>query len=67
MEDQVIVCKEKGDACEGEFTFTVGEQGYYRSKGFSNPSRCVPCRRKKRPHFLDQQQEGAQSSTDEEV
>jgi hypothetical protein len=31
--------------CETTFTFTVGEQEFYASKGLTNePKRCAPCR-----------------------
>ena len=32
MQDKVIVCKD----CGQEFTFTVGEQEFYKEKGFDN-------------------------------
>ena len=42
MEDKTIVCKD----CGKEFVFTVGEQEFYKEKGFDNePTRCVSCRR----------------------
>ena len=42
MQDKVIVCKD----CGQEFTFTVGEQEFYKEKGFDNePVRCPACRR----------------------
>lgn len=46
MADKKIVCKD----CFREFTFTEGEQEYYKEKGFENPKRCPSCRteRKKR-------------------
>ena len=41
LQDKVISCRECGD----EFTFSVGEQEFYASKGFANtPVRCKPCR-----------------------
>lgn len=40
MEDKTIVCRD----CQGEFTFTAGEQEFYTEKGFSEPTRCKPCR-----------------------
>lgn len=41
MEDKQIECKD----CGKEFTFTVGEQEFYKEKGFTNePQRCKPCR-----------------------
>ena len=42
MEDKTIVCKD----CGKEFVFTVGEQEFYKEKGFENdPVRCPDCRR----------------------
>ena len=42
MQDKVIVCKD----CGQEFTFTVGEQEFYKERGFDNePFRCPACRR----------------------
>ncbi|NLM27569.1 MAG: cytochrome C551 [Clostridiaceae bacterium] len=45
MADKIIVCKD----CGAEFTFTEGEQQFYKEKGFENePQRCVDCRRAKK-------------------
>ena len=42
MEDKKIVCKD----CGKEFIFTVGEQEFYKEKGFENdPVRCPECRK----------------------
>ena len=42
MEDRTLVCKD----CGKEFIFTVGEQEFYKEKGFENdPVRCADCRR----------------------
>lgn len=42
MEDKKIICKD----CGQEFVFTVGEQEFYKEKGFENdPVRCSACRR----------------------
>ena len=42
MEDKKILCKD----CGKEFVFTVGEQEFYKEKGFENdPVRCPDCRR----------------------
>ena len=42
MEDKKLVCKD----CGSEFVFTVGEQEFYKEKGFDNePVRCADCRR----------------------
>ena len=42
MTDKTLVCKD----CGNEFIFTVGEQEFYKEKGFDNePVRCPACRR----------------------
>lgn len=42
MEDKKITCKD----CGKEFVFTVGEQEFYKEKGFENsPVRCPECRK----------------------
>jgi DNA-directed RNA polymerase subunit RPC12/RpoP len=45
MSDKTIICKD----CQQEFTFTEGEQEFYKEKGFENePVRCPDCRRKRK-------------------
>ena len=42
MEDKTIVCKD----CRKEFVFSVGEQEFFKEKGFENdPVRCPECRK----------------------
>jgi hypothetical protein len=42
MADKIITCKD----CNNEFTFSEGEQAFYKEKGFNNdPIRCPDCRR----------------------
>ncbi|HBJ1655512.1 TPA: zinc-ribbon domain-containing protein, partial [Clostridium botulinum] len=42
MTDKTIVCRD----CGSEFIFSVGEQEFYKEKGFDNePTRCAACRR----------------------
>lgn len=42
MEDKKIICKD----CGQEFVFSVGEQEFYKEKGFDNdPVRCASCRK----------------------
>lgn len=42
MEDKKLICRD----CGNEFVFTVGEQEFYKEKGFENePVRCPDCRR----------------------
>src|SRR5207253_7172620 len=38
--DTTLTCRDCGQA----FTFTSGEQEFYTSRGFSEPSRCADCR-----------------------
>ena len=38
--DSTLTCRDCGQA----FTFTSGEQDFYASRGFSEPSRCPSCR-----------------------
>ena len=45
MEDKTLICQD----CGQEFIFTVGEQEFYKEKGFENePKRCKACRDKKK-------------------
>lgn len=51
MEDRTLVCQD----CGCEFTFTAGEQEFYKEKGFeSDPKRCKPCRDKKKAERQNQ-------------
>lgn len=38
--DKKIICKD----CGKEFVLTVGEQEWYKEKGFNDPVRCKECR-----------------------
>jgi CxxC-x17-CxxC domain-containing protein len=38
--DTTLTCRDCGQA----FTFTTGEQDFYASRGFSEPTRCAECR-----------------------
>lgn len=45
MEDKKLICKD----CGKEFIFTVGEQTFFKEKGFTNePVRCMDCRKAKK-------------------
>jgi len=45
LSDKTLVCVE----CGGEFIFTVGEQEFFNSRGFTNePRRCQSCRSSRR-------------------
>ena len=46
FEDKTLVCQD----CGKEFTFTAGEQAFYKEKGLENePKRCKECRDKRKP------------------
>ncbi|HAE42655.1 MAG TPA: cytochrome C551 [Clostridiales bacterium] len=48
FKDKTIACKD----CGTDFTFTSGEQEFYKEKGFENePTRCKACRDKKKTSF----------------
>ena len=50
MTDKTLTCKD----CGAEFVFTVGEQEFYKEKGFDNePQRCLACRRAKKAQQND--------------
>jgi CxxC-x17-CxxC domain-containing protein len=42
--DMTLTCRDCGQA----FTFTSGEQDFYASRGFSEPTRCPECRSARR-------------------
>lgn len=42
--DMTLTCRDCGQA----FTFTAGEQDFYASRGFSEPTRCSDCRASRR-------------------
>lgn len=45
FEDKTLVCQD----CGKEFTFTAGEQAFYKEKGLENePKRCKECRDKRK-------------------
>ena len=44
MPDRTVVCRD----CNQEFTFTEGEQQFFAERGFSEPTRCPDCRRKRK-------------------
>jgi CxxC-x17-CxxC domain-containing protein len=39
--DKVLVCRD----CGNEFVFSSGEQEFYATRGFSEPTRCPDCRK----------------------
>jgi len=45
MQDKRIICQD----CGKEFTWTVGEQEFFKAKGFENqPKHCPECRKARR-------------------
>ena len=48
-EDIEIRCK----SCGKVFTFSIGEQDFYKSKNFPFPKRCKKCSKKRRLKFLN--------------
>ncbi|HEX8180710.1 MAG TPA: zinc-ribbon domain-containing protein [Pyrinomonadaceae bacterium] len=46
--DQQLMCAD----CRQEFTWSAGEQEYYRQKGFEPPRRCKPCREAKKARTM---------------
>ena len=44
MPDSTLVCSD----CSTQFTFTEGEQEFFRSKGFTPPTRCADCRSRRK-------------------
>ena len=40
MSDRTLTCRD----CGQQFVFTEGEQAFYTERGFSEPTRCKPCR-----------------------
>ena len=50
MEDKTIICKD----CGHEFLFTVGEQEFFKEKGFENdPVRCPDCRKARKAEKMN--------------
>jgi len=44
MPDQILTCND----CSSTFTFTEGEQDFFKDKGFNPPTRCPDCRRRRK-------------------
>ena len=50
MNDKTITCRD----CSTQFTFTSGEQEFYKTKGLLNePTRCTSCRSNRRTSVRD--------------
>ena len=55
LSDITLTCVE----CDAEFPFTVGEQEFFASRGFSNyPKRCGSCRNARRQQSRDRDRDG---------
>ena len=53
--DKTLKCRE----CDRDFAFTVGEQEFYASRGFTNePARCPECRANRRTQSSDGERSG---------
>lgn len=44
MPDQILTCSD----CSSSFTFSEGEQSFFKDKGFNPPTRCPDCRRRRK-------------------
>jgi len=44
MPDQILTCSD----CSNTYTFTEGEQTFFKDKGFNPPTRCPDCRRRRK-------------------
>ena len=44
MPDQILTCND----CQSQFTFTEGEQAFFKERGFTPPVRCPECRRRRK-------------------
>jgi hypothetical protein len=56
FQDRELTCLDCGE----QFTFKTGEQGFYWSKGLSEPKRCKQCRMIRRRNIIvgKEQQDG---------
>jgi|TARA_Y100000034_G_scaffold19875_2_gene22611 hypothetical protein len=52
FQDITLIC-----ICGDEFVWTAGEQKFYQEKGYFQPKRCVPCRKKKKSNLQREDQE----------
>lgn len=52
MSDKTLKCRD----CGSEFIFSVGEQEFYKEKGFENdPVRCPDCRRARKAQKMNRE------------
>lgn len=61
FQDRTLTCAE----CSRQFTFSAGEQAFYKERSFSDPKRCPSCRAARRTgrHGHDQYGSSAGFST----
>ena len=51
FQDQTLTCRD----CGKQFTWTAGEQEFYKQKGFENaPTRCPDCRTKRKEQRMSE-------------
>ena len=56
MEDKPIECCDCGET----FVWTMKDQEFYASKGFTQPKRCKACRQKKKAAMAQREKPGRQ-------
>lgn len=56
-QDREMTCKD----CGQNFTFTAGEQEFFQTHGFSEPTRCKPCRDVRKAQKSDRGGSGSSS------
>ena len=49
LPDTTLTCSD----CSCQFTFTEGEQEFFQTKGFTPPTRCPDCRRRRKAEKMD--------------
>jgi len=49
MPDTTLHCTD----CNNQFTFTEGEQDFFSQKGFTPPTRCPECRRRRKAEKMN--------------
>ncbi len=59
MPDQTLTCTD----CSTQFTFTEGEQTFFQEKGFTPPTRCPDCRRRRKAEKMNSGNFGGSSSS----
>ena len=49
MPDQTLTCCD----CSSSYVFTEGEQAFFQEKGFTPPTRCPDCRRRRKAEKMN--------------